>query len=57
MDTLITKIKETENWLIEHPDADWMARHDMIAKLANLKKRQQIVEEYDNKHEADNIND
>jgi len=31
-------IPQLENWLRENPNADWIARHDMIARLRELKE-------------------
>lgn len=30
---------EIENWLRNNPNADWIARHDMIARLKELKEK------------------
>ena len=48
MDDLQKRISETEDWLREHPDAYWEARHDKIVELADLKTQLENFNNTDN---------
>lgn len=45
-------IAEVENWLVNNPHADWVARHDMIARLKELKENVNTIKT--NKDECNN---
>lgn len=46
MEELNQKIAQIEAWLRDHPYIDWIARHDKITELAELKE-QLKTEEYE----------